>query len=159
MEVFLPHVELITFFTDFCSSIHDRNIPNTYRSYSDGVNSILKIVQRHLIELERIVAKQESSMTLIKLEKEICAIFKPLTVLKQIHERVVTTVAENTPLFCSTNLLAKLHENILHSYSKLHQDLSLALYLHSVYKYLWVIENWLTHDNFQDGLNEFPIVK
>lgn len=117
------------------------------------------MIKEKLIELERKVTKQEDSMTLIKLEKEIRTILKPLTILKQIHKKIIVNLTENTTFYCATHLLVKLHENLLHSHSKLHQDLSLTLYLNSIYKYLWIIENWLTEDNFQDGLNEFPIIK
>lgn len=160
MQIFLPHIELITFFTDFCTTTTtDPNTPDTYRSYTDAINNILKTIKNHLIALEQKIAQQEHSMTLIKLEKELRAILKPLTVLKQIHEMVVISVVENTPLFCATNLLVQLHENLVHSHSKLHQDLCLTVYLASVFKFLWVVESWLTQDNFQDGLQEFPIVK
>lgn len=155
MEVFIPHIELMEFFQDFCNL----NAPDTYRSYRDGVSNILKVVKQRLVDLERKVTKQEDSMTLIKLEKDIKNILKPLYILKQIHKKIIIDTNENTPLYSATNLLAKLHENLLHSHSKIYQDLCLTLYLDSVYKYLWIIENWLTQDNFQDRLCEFPIVK
>lgn len=159
MVSFLSHVELMEYFRDFCNSLTDSNAPGTYRSYSDGVNKVLRMVKLRLVELEQKVARQEDSMTLLKLEKEIRDTLKPLRVLKQIHRKVLADVTENSPLFCSTNLLAKLHESLLHSHSKMHQDLCLTLYLDSIYKYLWITENWLTQDNFQDRLAEFPIAK
>lgn len=159
MEVFLPHIELIEYFKDFCNLMYDSNAPDTYKSYSDGVNNILKLIKLRLVDLEEKVARQEDSMTLIKLEAEIRDVLKPFDMLKRIHKKIIIDTNENTSLFCATNLLVKLHENLLHSYTKQHQDLCLTLYIDSIYKYLWIIENWLTQDNFQDRFNEFPIVK
>lgn len=139
--------------------MNDTATPDTYRSYSYGVSNILSVVKLRLVELERKVAKQEDSMTLLKLEREIRDALKPLRILKQIHKKVIVDRSENTALFCATNLLMKLHENLLHSYSKLQQDLCLTLYLESVYTYCKITENWLTQDNFQDRFDEFPIVK
>lgn len=161
METFLPHFELMEFFNDFCcGGGGGNNYPNTYYCYIDGVNSILTPAKRKLVDLEQKIAKQTDSITLIRLKKEIDEILEPIQILKQIHENVILDVTENSTLYCATNLLTKLHEHFLHSHSKLHQDISLTLYLNSVKEYLWIVENWLKEDNFPDRcFNEFPIIK
>lgn len=80
-----------------------------------------------------------------------------IDVMMNIHKTVLLDFKENDPVLCSSYLLSKLHLSFIISTSKLEQDVSLALYLGSLYKYINIIDEWLKEDILHDYRKEFII--
>lgn len=98
-------------------------------------------------------------MTLTKLARDLKLIFEPVRILNKIHNDVILNTSNNSTLNCATMLLTKLHMGIMHCTTKLEQDIFLTLYLESLFKYMNIINSWLSEDLLSDAKKEFVITE
>lgn len=96
-------------------------------------------------------------MTILNIASELLPIFKDIELLCNIHTELVKNFKVDQSFQNATNLLSKLYYGLLNSSDKTTQNLYLTLYLQSLYKYLTVIEIWLTQDMLDDPTDEFVI--
>ncbi|KAG5864882.1 hypothetical protein JTB14_036711 [Gonioctena quinquepunctata] len=160
---FIPLIEILEFFRNFSKSLDidsDENImsvPQTYRSYNNSLQNIMRPIYVRISKLEDKVREQESTYTLLNLAKDLGDILQPVFLLKKIHNQVVIDMKSHSTMTCATTLLARLHESIKYSESKLDQDLRLTLYLESLYHYSTLIDSWLMKNDLTDYSGEFLI--
>ncbi|KAK5638877.1 hypothetical protein RI129_013172 [Pyrocoelia pectoralis] len=156
LHEFVEYVEWLQVLRDFGDSLPEE-CADTYRSYSVGLRTILEPIFVRLREIEDQVKGQESTFTMLSLAKCLRPPFETVRVLLRIHRSVVLDSLSNSPILCATTLLTRLYDGLLFASSKLSQDIYLTLYLHSLYKYLTVINNWLESDVLNDHRDEFVI--
>ncbi|XP_074035449.1 gamma-tubulin complex component 5 [Leptinotarsa decemlineata] len=160
---FIPFIELTEFFRDFSKSLDVKSddyimsVPQTFRSYNNSLQNIIRPIYVELSNLEDRIREQESTYTLLNLARDLEEILEPMFLLKKIHNHIVIDFKRNSHLTCASTLLARLHDSIEHSESKLDQDLRLALYLGSLYHYFSLIDSWLMKNDLTDYSCEFLI--
>ncbi|XP_044260572.1 gamma-tubulin complex component 5-like isoform X2 [Tribolium madens] len=158
MEAFIPYIQVLDDFRQFYRKL-ETNGSETYKSYSCGVKNIVWRVFEELVLLESEIAAQETTMTLIKLSQRFEIMFKPVFVLKAIHnEVIIDNFGDKTPLECALVLLTRLRTGLEFSVNKLEQDIRLSLYLESIYYYLLLTEAWLVKNDLFDHTNEFIVL-
>ncbi|XP_018570700.1 gamma-tubulin complex component 5-like [Anoplophora glabripennis] len=161
---FIPYMEVLNFFREFSKSLEIQTydciteVPQTYRSYDNSLQKILRPIYRKLSELEDRVREQETTYTLLKLYRDLQSILEPVMILKKIHKEVVVDFNKNNHLKCATYVLCALHNSLQFSGSKLEQDLIVTLFLESLYHYFSLIDCWLTKNELSDYSGEFIIV-
>ncbi|KRT82374.1 hypothetical protein AMK59_3863, partial [Oryctes borbonicus] len=158
---FLPYIELLHDFRCFHMSLFDENectqAPDTYRSYNNSLRGFLRPLYDNLIEIEKDIVEQKSTMTLLKLANEFKDIFAIANILKRIHYNSIIDFRNNEPLICATTLLYRLHHGLVHCISKIELDIYSTLYLESLFKYFSIINTWLGNDTLIDCYDEFII--
>lgn len=184
MEEFIPYIELLDYFREFETSLqtdldqNDHAVCRTYQSYCSCLRSIIDPVYEKLCDLEEDIRQQgywphnlafidnnvyffllETTYTLLKLADELKTIFKPVKILKGIHDEVVLDPSANSPLKCATTLIVRLHQSLNFTADKLEQDLKLTLFLETVYHYVGLVDSWLMKNDFSDYAEEFVIEK
>ncbi|KAK9884204.1 hypothetical protein WA026_005156 [Henosepilachna vigintioctopunctata] len=160
VEHFLEYIELMEYFRDFLDSFKYCEPSQTYLCYGVAIKrNILYPIYEKLIDVEEIIRKQEETFTLLKLSERLISIFAPLKSLREVHQEVTVSIQDNSALYCSTSLLCNLRSSLKHSITKLEHDLKLTLYLECLYKYFFLIDSWLTRNDFVDINEEFVLVK
>ncbi|KAL3270449.1 hypothetical protein HHI36_021000 [Cryptolaemus montrouzieri] len=160
MQQFLDYIELMEFFRNFLDSFKEYEVCQTYLCYRSGIiRNVLNPIFENLMAIEETVRKQEETYTLLRLCEDLIPIFAPLKILREIHQKVIVSAQENLPLYCATSLLCNLHSNLKHSITKLEHDLKMTLYLESLFKYFFLMDSWLTRNDFVDINWEFVLVQ
>lgn len=165
LQSFVPYFALLQEFRTFYDNVwakDDEDIltvsSNTYQNYATSYQkNIIEPVLQQLVAIERETVKQETTLTILSLAKDVKQIFKQVAVLKEIHQNVTLDFYINSPLKCATTLLAKLHVGLEHCTTKLEQDIGLTLYVESLYKYLSIVDCWLRNGKWSDLTGEFII--
>ncbi|XP_031330439.1 gamma-tubulin complex component 5-like isoform X2 [Photinus pyralis] len=154
LNEFVDYIEWVQELREFCDSLTDEH-SDTYHSYAVGVQTILDPIFARLREIEDRIKSQESTFTLLSLANCLRQCFETVKLLLGIHRNI--TLTNGSPTLHATTLLSRLYRGLRFASSKLEQDIYLTLYLHSLYKYLTIINNWLESDILNDRRNEFLI--
>ncbi|KAL1502501.1 hypothetical protein ABEB36_007635 [Hypothenemus hampei] len=163
MNEFVSYIELLNFFRDFKDlMINDLEQDNfticrTYQNYCNSISDLLDPVYNKLSQLELEVRQQEKTYTLINLAENLKDIFKPVQILKQIHDEIIVNPANASPVTCASTLIGKLHESLNFTCNKLEQDIKLTLFMQTCYHYINLVDFWLMKDDLPDYIGEFVI--
>ncbi|XP_057669823.1 gamma-tubulin complex component 5 [Diorhabda carinulata] len=161
----VPYIHLLEFFRDFDKLFDIKNeecvttVSQTYRSYNNSLQNLIRPLYLKLSQLEDKVREQETIYTLLNLSEDLEHFFEPIKLLKTIHDYVVIDFEKNQNIISATSLLTRLHDSLQFSTNKLDQDLRVTLYIESLYYYLNVVHSWFVKNDFNDYSNEFLITK
>ncbi|CAG9853558.1 unnamed protein product [Phyllotreta striolata] len=159
----MPYIKLLDFFKEFSSSLLIKDelsttgIPQTYKSYTNGIRNLIKPIYKELSKLENKIREQETTYTLLNLTCDLRAILEPLVLVKKIHDYATIDINNQSNIVCVCSLLARLHLSLRYSSNKLDQDLKITLYIETLYYYLTVIDMWLMKNDLTDYTQEFLI--
>lgn len=101
----------------------------------------------------------ETTMTLLMLAEQLEEVFRPVKIMKDIHQQVVENNENYNSLECALSLIRNLRRSLNFSLSKLEQDIQLTLYLESLRYYFTIADSWLVKNDWCDYDREFVIEK
>lgn len=154
---FIPYIEMLQEFRAFEVKVTNQEFSSTetLKSYAEALKNILSKGIEGVVELEQKIIAQEETMTLLKLASFFEQNFKTAKALLKIHRNNVKILESDGNEY---RLLVALHVGMLRAYSKSEQDIYLSIYLESLYKFVNVIDTWLSRGNLENSYNEFPII-
>lgn len=173
--VYLEHFDELREFHKSISRF-EYNVPETYRSYIYIQRKFLQSLYEELVDIERMIRNHSKSykrnylqittlsifaesFTLLNLWANIQDKMEIIKILGKIQKTCILDYNQHSNLVCSTNLLTKLHKCLLLSVDKLELDVCLTLYLGTLYKYISLIDLWLSKNIKTDIADEFVIAE
>jgi gamma-tubulin complex component 5 len=153
---FLSHLKEIM---DFVDEVYaNDSVSYTYEAYASCLADFLQLLSADLLRLETRVYKQEMTLTLFDLEKELTPWAKTVYALHACHRRSVVRPLDEQ--YCPNwRRAVKLLSGIFLCMHVTHNDttheLILDLFLKSLVPYLRIIGLWLTEGRLEDYRDEF----
>ncbi|GAB1610647.1 gamma-tubulin complex component 5 isoform X2 [Argonauta hians] len=168
VEMFLVAGSLMLQLVAFIDSLSERRstgesdeVPLTYEAFAFSVNQFLHLYKSVLCKLEGDLRKQESTITILSVQKLLRPWIEKLTLVSNIYVNGVErfmSIENNSDR--SASLLSCLYDTVIQLQLINHIDLlsvALPLWLTTSQPYTDIIDEWITTGQLHDSKKEFVI--